>query len=162
MALQFNHATQRIAVTNPQTALTIQDLVNACRVEESSERGISNRRIISASGKETLGSGVQVGITATLLDGWQIEWWAGNYTATISGGNIVAESGDPVAYVVGGPQVEITLSAAATITSGSGGPTAADIAAAVWQRPIDGIHRSRGHQTTHGLAGAGMAVRAWC
>lgn len=136
MALQFDHAAQRIKVTSPQTTVLIQDLLNACRLEEASDVGIADSKIASAAGKEVLGAGVQVGITLTLLENWQLEFWAGNYTATVTGGNIVADSGDPVAYVVGGPQVEITLSAAATITTVDGGgggsaPTAVEIAQAV-------------------------------
>jgi len=135
MALVFNHLAQRIQITSPQTVVLIQDLVNACRIEEASQLGIADSRIISAAGKEVLSAGVQVGITMTLLDNWQLEFWAGNYTATITGGNLVAASGDAMAYVVGGPQVEITLSAAATITAGAGGgagPSASAIAQAVW------------------------------
>jgi hypothetical protein len=136
MALVFNHATQRVQITSPQTVVLIQDLLNACRSEEETTVGIADGRIASAAGKEVLGAGVQVGITLTLLENWQLEFWAGNYTATITGGNLVAASGDAVAYVVGGPQVEITLSAAATITDGGGGgggsaPTAVEIAQAV-------------------------------
>lgn len=156
MALTFDHPTSRIIVTTPQVSLTIQELVNACRLEE--ERDLTKDQIISASGKEALGEGVAVGITATLLRDWQIEWWPGNYTATISGGNIVAESGDPVAYVVGGPQVEITLSAAATITSaGAALPTAEEIAAAVWQRVVEGSMTAEGMLRTLIAFGAGNA-----
>lgn len=173
MALSFDHTTSRIRVSAPQVALTIQELVNACRLEE--ERDLTKKQIISASGKEALSSGVAVGITATLLRDWQIEWWPGNYTATISGGNIVAESGDPVAYVVGGPQVEITLSAAATITAADGsaagpsaaeiasavwaaGPSTGEIAAAVWQRVIEGSISAEGMLRTLLAFGAGKAT----
>jgi len=119
MAITFDHSVSRVKITSPQVDLLIQDLVNACRLEE--ERLLTKKQIIDATGKQQLSSGVGVGITATLLRDWQIEWWPGNYTATIRGGNIVAASGDPVAYVVGGPQVEITLSAAATIVLAGGG-----------------------------------------
>lgn len=129
MALSFNHGTKRIIVGSPQNTLDVQDLVNAIREEEESERGVSHDKICDASGKDLLDTGVSVGITLRLLSTWQIEWWAGNYTAKIGGGNLIAESGDPVAYVVGGPQVEITLSAAATIVGGS--LTTGDITAAV-------------------------------
>jgi hypothetical protein len=135
MALTFDHASQRISVTSPQVSLSCQDLINAIREEEASERGIAYDPIAQASGKDDLGGGVSTAITVFLLDNWQIGWYAGNYTATIGGGNLVAESGDAVAYVSGGPQVEITLSAAATIVAGDGGstaPSASEVANAVW------------------------------
>lgn len=121
MALTADYSTHRIKVTAPQTQLTVQDLYDFCKNAEVTDIGIANDTIAIAAGKDDLGSGVQVAITMRLLDDWQVEWWAGNYTATMGGGNIVAECGDPVAYVVGGPQVEITLSAAATIVSAGGG-----------------------------------------
>lgn len=133
MALTFDQAAQRISVTSPQVALTCQDLINAIREEEASERGIVYDQIADASGKDDLGGGVSTAITVFLRDNWAVQWYAGNYTATIGGGNLVAESGDPVAFVTGGPQVEITLSAAATVVDGSGGtaPSASEIANAV-------------------------------
>jgi hypothetical protein len=135
MALSFDHATSRISVTSPQVSLTCQDLINAIREEEASERGIAYDPIAEASGKADLGGGVATAITVYLLDDWQVQWYAGNYTATIGGGNLVAAGGDAVAYVSGGPQVEITLSAAATIVNGEGGtaPSASEVADAVWQ-----------------------------
>jgi hypothetical protein len=135
MALSFNQAAQRISVTSPQVALSCQDLIDAIREEEASERGIVYDKIADASGKDNLGGGVSTAITVFLLDNWQVQWYAGAYTATIGGGNLVAESGDAVAYVSGGPQVEITLSAAATIVAGDGGgtaPSAEEVANAVW------------------------------
>lgn len=120
MAITFDHVTKRIVVSSPQNRIDIQDLVNQIRTEEASDIGISDSQIAVASGKDTLDTGVAIGITLRLLSAWQIQWWPGNYTAKIGGGNILSDSGDAVAYVVGGPQVEITLSAAATIiTSGS-------------------------------------------
>jgi len=126
MALTFDHATQRILISSPQTSISVQEIVDACREEEASALGMSDAQILSASGKDTLDTGVTVGVTAKLLDTWQLEWWPGNYTAKIGGGNLVSETGDAVAYVVGGPQVEITLSAAATIVT-QGGVSPADI-----------------------------------
>lgn len=121
MAYTIDFEDHRIRITNPQTDVVLQDLYNFCKESEASEAGITHTIVATASGKDVLGPGVQVGMTIKLLDDWQLEFWAGNYTATIGGGNIVAEVGDPVAYVVGGPQVEITLSAAATIVNTGGG-----------------------------------------
>lgn len=131
MSFSFCHETYRIKPLFPTVEFTIQELVDAARLEE--ERDLTKHTIIEATGKQVLSPGVAVGITLMLTHDWQIEWWPGNYTATISGGNLVSENGDPIAYVVGGPQVEITLSAAATITTAGGAtPTAEQIAEAVW------------------------------
>lgn len=129
MAITFNHSTQRIVTTASTVAIAIQDLVNAIRAEEASERGITYPHIADATGKDNLGGGVAVGITCSLLDPWQLEPYAGNYTLTIDGGNLVSlrSDNDVTYYVVGGPQIEITRAAAgviSTVTSGSGLSTA--------------------------------------
>lgn len=122
MPITFNQSTQRIVITSPTTAVTIQQLLDAIRAEEQSVRGMAFDKIANASGKEALSGSVSTGITLVLLDNWQIEPYAGNYTLTINGGNLVqGTTSDPVAYVVGGPQVELTLAvSAAIVTSGSG------------------------------------------
>lgn len=121
MPLTIDYITERIKITAPTTQVTIQELYDYCKEQEVTDIGIAYNPIAVAAGKDNLGSGVQVAITMRLLGSWQIEWWPGNYTATMGGGNIVAECGDPVAYVQGGPQVEITMSAAATIVTAGGG-----------------------------------------
>lgn len=128
MAITFNQSTQRIVITSPTTAITIQELVDAIRAEEQGVRGMAFNKIADASGKNALSGTVSTGITLVLLDNWKIEPYAGNYTLTINGGNLVqGTDGDPVAYVVGGPQVELTLAvSAAIVTSGSGLSTEQD------------------------------------
>lgn len=132
MALSFNHATKRIGVPQADAVpLLIQDLVNAIRDEEASERGICYDQIADASGKADLGGGVQTGITLALRSSWKVEFVAGSYQATITGGNLA----DALARVhnTGSPQVLVASSAAATIvaTGGGGGLTASQ----VWSHP---------------------------
>lgn len=139
MALTFDHATKLIGVPQADAQpLLVQDLVNAIRTEEASERGIAYDQILDASGKEDLGGGVYTGITAGLRSTWKLNFAGGAYQATIGGGNVA----DVLARVnnTGSPQVLALSSAAATIISGSGGsvPTAAQNAAAVWASVLEG------------------------
>lgn len=134
MALTFDHAAKRIGVPAVDAApLLIQSLINAIREEEASERGICHDQIAAAAGKDTLAVGVTTGITLSLRSSWVIEFAAGSYQATITGGNLA----DALArvYNTGSPQVLINSSAAATIVvSGGGGgtaPSASENAAAV-------------------------------
>lgn len=132
MALSFAHATKRIAVPQVDAQpLLIQDVLNAIREEEASERGITYDQIADAAGKDDLGSGVTTGITLSLRSTWVLEFAAGAYQATVTGGNLA----DALAriYNTGSPQVLINSSAASTAvaTGGSSGPTAAEIAAEV-------------------------------
>lgn len=55
-----------IEVLAPDTEITIQELVNLCRDWEDEDENMSFDRLIDAAGKEQLGGGVTVGITASL------------------------------------------------------------------------------------------------
>jgi len=132
MALSFAHATKRITVPQADAQpLLIQDVLNAIREEEASERGITYDQIADAAGKDDLGGGVTTGITLNLRSTWVLEFAAGAYQATVTGGNLA----DALAriYNTGSPQVLIASSAASTAvaTGGSSGPSAAAVAAAV-------------------------------
>jgi hypothetical protein len=121
VAIEFDHDSHLINITNPQNTLSCQDLIDAIRTEEATERGIMYPQIASASGKEDLGAGVSVGLTVELIAPWQVKFWSGNYIAKIAGGNLVGgPSGDPVAYSAG-VQVLLVQSAASTVVTQSTG-----------------------------------------
>ena len=106
-----------------QTTVDCQDLYNSIAQEQASAVGICFPAIAAATGKQSLGGSVSVGLTVQLLGAWQCKFQTGNYVATIAGGNLVGGiGGDPVAYSAG-VQVLIIQSAASTIvatTSGGG------------------------------------------
>jgi hypothetical protein len=136
LALSMDWDNKQILVTSPQTDVLAQDLIDFIRAAEDDEEGIVVPQIAAASGKESLGGSVATGITLELLDDWQLKFWAGSYTATISGGNLIGGiAGDPVAYTAG-VQVVIIQSAASTIVVTGSGVTEQDmedIAAEVWE-----------------------------
>ena len=58
-----------VEVAAPSTELTVQDLVDTLRIsEEGFAEGLAFDKLIDAAGKEDLGGGVLVGITANLQD----------------------------------------------------------------------------------------------
>lgn len=122
MSYLFDFENKKIHISNPQTDVDILDLLNVIRNAEASEIGIQYDKIADASGKESLGGDVQVGITLKLL-GWQLQFWEGNYIAKVTGGNLVGgREGDPIAYTPG-VQTLLIQSAASTvvnISTGSG------------------------------------------
>jgi hypothetical protein len=121
MAYAFDQVNALIEVTAPQNAVDVQDLINAIRDEEASERGITYDSIAKASGKESLGEGIKIGLTVQLLGNWQCHFWPGAYIAKIAGGNLVGgPGGDPVAYSEG-VQVLLIQSAASTVVETTGG-----------------------------------------
>jgi len=157
MALSFDHTLQTIAITSPQDTLACQDLIDAIREEEASERGILYDPIATASGKEDLGNGVYVGMTVNLLSPWQVKFWEGNYIAKIAGGNLVGGIlGDPVAYSAG-VQVLLIQSAASTVVVTSDGLNSAQ--AALLQTAATEATKSRKMQTNKAvISGDGRSV----
>jgi len=122
MAYSFDFTNSIINITSPQTEVTCQELINEIRDEEDEILNLSFNKIADATGKQSLGGDVGVGITVELLDNWQIKFWAGNYIAKISGGNLVGGlGGDPIAYSAG-VQVLLIQSAASTVVTTGDGP----------------------------------------
>jgi len=112
-----------ITIASPSVEITIQDLVDTCRDLEDEMYNLAYDRLISAAGKEPLGGGVSVGITATLNNA-QLSFEARPgpswVLCTISGGNLVAidENSDeidprsPTAFVT----IDRTSSSSATLS----------------------------------------------
>lgn len=120
MAYVFDFYNQIIDITNPQTEVVVQDLLNEIRLQEDSAWGLAYPKIADATGKDNLGGGVTTGITLTLQPNWQVRFWAGSYTASVTGGNLVGGlSNNPIAYTAG-VQVKLIQSAASTIVTSGG------------------------------------------
>jgi hypothetical protein len=120
MGYIVNYYEQIIDITAPQTDVDIQELVNVIRDAEDNFIGMAYPKICEASGKDDLGGGIITGITLYLYPDWQLRFWAGNYTARITGGNLVGGPGDdPVAYTAG-VQVVLVQSASSTIVNAAG------------------------------------------
>lgn len=145
MAYVFDFQNTLIEITSPQTDVDIQELIDEIRTVEASAQGIAYPKIANAAGKESLGAGVEVGITVELQNGWQLHFWSGSYTATIAGGNLVGgPAGDPIAFTAG-VQVVLIQSAAATIVSTGGSSLTSEehdelfaIADNVWDEDLSG------------------------
>ena len=57
-----------IEIDIPSTEITIQDLYDTCKFLEAQNAGMDDDPLIDSAGKENLGGGVSVGLTATLLN----------------------------------------------------------------------------------------------
>lgn len=156
MAISFDYTNQLVNISADQDTLDCQALIDAIRAEEASEDGICYTQIATASGKESLGSGIYVGITVNLL-GWQVKPADGNYIFKIAGGNLVGGVGnDPVAYAPG-VQVLLVQSAASTVVVTSDGLNAAQ--AALLETAAEESTKSRKMQTNKAIvSGDGRTV----
>lgn len=117
-----------IIVASPSVDISMQDLVDTVRKLEDTVRGMSELKLLNASGKEALGGGVTVGITVELQNA-VVEFAARGGPSYIqciaSGGNLVAVDDMGAAISPVGPtaftQIVIAQSSSATgIITGSG------------------------------------------
>jgi len=102
LPLVFDFYNSIIEVPDPDTTLDIQYLVNQIRdTEDELSPAMPYSKIMDAYGKQPLGGGTYVGITVMLLDNWRVRFEARSGPDTVSclvsGGNLVAESGNPIA-----------------------------------------------------------------
>ena len=92
------------------TSITIQSLVNQIREWEHEPLNLSYLKLLSASGKEDLGGGTLVGITAK-LENIKLKFAARGSptTCTISGGNLVAVDSNGASMFPIEPSTNITV-----------------------------------------------------
>jgi hypothetical protein len=139
--LTFNRVAKNIIVGAGDLILGIQELYDKVRDFEHEPANLDMAQIISAGGKEPLGGSVTVGITATLLDGWQVLFTTTSQDTRLGGGNIVAldEFGADQSPLANTNIVTIAASSSATIVQTGSGVLPGDItdiADAVWDEAI--------------------------
>lgn len=120
-ALIFDFYNSIIEVPTPDTSLDLQYLINSIRdTEDELTPAMAYKKIADAFGKQSLGGGSYVGLTVMLLDAWKVRFQARSGPDTVAcivtGGNIVAESGNPIAASAY-TQVTIAQSSSPTIAT---------------------------------------------
>jgi hypothetical protein len=139
----FNFTTSLIDVDIGVTDVDCINLYTAVKLAQASEEGIIYDRIGKGSGLDTLGAGVQVGLTVELLGAWQLQFPTGNYVARVAGGNLIGgPSDDPIAYSAGVQTLLIQSAASTVVTAGGSIPTANQIADTVLKRSTASVEAS--------------------
>lgn len=114
-----------ITVAAPSTTITIQDLHDTCRdIEDNLPEALEFAKLIDSAGKEPLGGGAFVGITATLQNAklaFEARPGPTFVSCTVNGGNLVAvdangDNMDPI-QVTDYTQVTISQSSSPTIAT---------------------------------------------
>lgn len=125
VTIDWSQSPRIITVLSPSANITIQDLVDTCRTLEGEQIDLTYDHIIDAAGKQNLGGGVFVGVTATLNNALlAFEARSGpTYTQCIvNGGNLVATDSlgvyqstpiEPTAFT----QVVVSASSSGTLVS---------------------------------------------
>ncbi len=126
MAIQVAPTVSPRIITVPEAdgdSITIQSLVNQIRNWEDNQANLTYTKLLSASGKENLGSGTLVGITAKLENAKVKFADRGSPTVcTISGGNLVAvdSNGASIFPIETSTNVTVMLSQSSSATIASG------------------------------------------
>lgn len=115
----FQFGTTLIEVDSGVTDVDCSALYDAIKLAQASEEGIIYDRIGSGTGLNTLGPGVQTGLTVELLGNWQLKFPTGNYIARVAGGNLIGgPSDDPIAYSAGVQALLIQSANSTVVTTG--------------------------------------------
>lgn len=93
LTFEYNDDPRVAEVAAPSTEITMQDLVDTFRDAEYSWQGNTFKKLINASGKEDLGGGVNVGITAALQN--ILLSFAGRTTPAETG-TVTSNPGSPI------------------------------------------------------------------
>lgn len=91
--VDFSVSPRIITIASPSITISIQDLHDTLIDIEALPRNMTFLRLVSSAGKEVLGGGLQVGITATLQDaklGFAARVGPSFVQCTITGGNLVS------------------------------------------------------------------------
>lgn len=159
----FDFDTSKIDIDVGVTDIDCANLYSAIKEAQASQEGIIYERIGKGSGLNTLGPGVQVGLTVELLGPWQLRFPSGNYIARVAGGNLIGgPGGDPIAYTAGVQTLLIQSAASTVVTAGGSVPTAAQNAAAVLAAAqTTPIHADVRKVNDYAVDGSGTDVDPW-
>ena len=96
-----------------------------------------------SAGGDDLGGGLLIPAYYFLLNGWRVRPMEANQNLTITGNLFVDGGGVPVVSTLGVFQVNVNytvpVQAQGISTGGSAGPTAAEIAEAVWSKSLESL-----------------------
>ncbi len=133
MSVTFDAANKRIVVNPGVTSVTAQALYS--RWKEWAQANSQYDAAFRVVGGDPIGGGLFVASYFFLINGWRVRPFEGNHTLVIDGNLVVDGGGVPVVPTLGSfnvsTQFTVPVQAQGISTSGSSGPTAADIAAAL-------------------------------
>ena len=134
MAIAFDPASKRIVLDS--ASVTATELFSRWEdwavLSDNAKYGMVFRQV----GSDDLGGGLSIPPYFFLQNGWRVRPMEANHNLTITGNLFVEGGGVPVVPTLGTYQVNVNytvpVQAQGISTSGSTGPTAAEIAAEVW------------------------------
>lgn len=133
--IQFDPANKRIILDS--TFVTADEIYSRWVDWAASSDNLKYGEVISHVGGNDLGGGLFIPNYFFLRDNWKVRPMESNHLLKIIGNLFVDGSGDPVVPTLGtynvSVQYTVPVQAQAMATSGSTGPTAEQVADAVWR-----------------------------
>ena len=133
MAITFDPATQRVILDS--ASVTATEIYSRWADWIATSDNAKYLPAFRTAGGDDLGGGLSIPPYYFLLNGWRVRPMESSHNLTITGNLFVDGGGVPVVSTLGVYQVNVTytvpVQAQGISTSGSTGPSAADIAAAI-------------------------------
>jgi hypothetical protein len=164
MAITFDPSVQRIILDSASVTATelYSRWVDWAATSDNAKYGMVFRQV----GSDDLGGGLSIPPYYFLQGNWRVRPMESNHNLTITGNLFVEGGGVPVVSTVGTYQVNVNytvpVQAQGISTSGSTGPSAADIAAAILAAAqITPIHSDIKKVNSVTVAGTGATGDEW-
>lgn len=166
----FDGVNKIINVVNSETDLDVkEDIYSEWKIWVTTSDNAKFEQAMSAIGGDPITGTTALGTTYFLENGWRIQPWTGNYVLTISGNIFTREEGQNPALPASGVTVSLTRSNLVdqVTVSGSTGPTAAEIADAVWDETLaehntaGSAGNALGTASTGGVDTDALAAAVW-
>ena len=139
MSIAIDPSAKRIILDS--TSVTATEIYSRVTDWQALSDNLKYGLIIRQVGSDDLGGGLSIPPYYFLQDSWRVRPMESNHTLIITGNLFVEGGGVPVVNTLGAynvaVQYTVPVQAQGIATSGSTGPTAESIAAAVWQRAIE-------------------------
>ena len=164
MSATFDPANRRIVLNAGVTSVTAQFLYS--RWKEWAQANAQWPAAFRVVGGDPIGGGLFVASYFFLTNGWRVRPQEANHTLVINGNLIVDGGGDPVVPTLGNfnvsVQYTVPVQAQGIATSGSVGPSASEIAAAILAAAqITPIHANVQQMNNADVIGDGSEVDPW-
>lgn len=138
MAITFDAANKRIILDS--ASVTAQEVYSRAADWSATGDNAKYGPVVSQVGGNDLGGGLYIPDYFFLQGSWRVRPMEANHLLVITGNLFTAAGGAPVVNTLGAYNVSVQytvpVQAQAVSTTGSTGPTAADIADAVWAKTL--------------------------
>lgn len=137
----FDPVQRLVVVNNGVTSFTTTELYSRWKEWARADNNARFAQALSVVGGDPLGGGLFVASYFFLMNGWRVRPQEASHILTINGNLSTDDGGAPLVPTLGNFNVQtrlvVPVQAQGIATSGSAGPTADQVSAAVWTRILE-------------------------